>query len=312
MPTGTQTIREDMVAWISKNQVKNTKATYGTYARKYKTFCEEQNLPIEDPAVISMFLREGMEKRNLSATTLNDVVASSISDIFRMEKIKPTHDPLVRETKKVIARLGKKGPGGKIPLPLKMLKKFVQISNPHRVNDIRDIFLFILMFGGLLRESEAAALKTEDVWVVDGNLYVVVKKSKTDQESISRTVVLAKSKTSSLCPTSWFNIYMKEREKLPGIYLFHNTSRPGHKLSAKRPNGVLKEWLKKIGVSEDDRKLYGSHSMRKGGATAAAKAKVRIHVLKRHGRWKSDAVFLYIVDDEGEKLSVSKAILGSD
>ena len=44
----------------------------------------------------------------------------------------------------------------------------------------------------------------------------------------------------------------------------------------------------------------------------AAKAKVRLHVLKRHGRWKSDAAVLCIVDDEGEKLSVSKAILGSD
>ena len=32
----------------------------------------------------------------------------------------------------------------------------------------------------------------------------------------------------------------------------------------------------------------------------AAKAKVRLHVLKRHGRWKSDAAVLCIVDDEGE------------
>ena len=146
-----------MVAWISKHQVENTKKTYSTYARKYKVFCEERKLPLEDPAVISQFLREGMEKQNLSASTLNDVVACSISDIFRMDKVKPTHDPLVRETKKVIARLAKKGPGGKTPLPLKMLEEFVQNVNPHRTNDIRDILLFIIMFGGLLRESEAVA-----------------------------------------------------------------------------------------------------------------------------------------------------------
>ena len=299
-----------MVAWISKHQVENTKKTYSTYARKYKIFCEERKLPLEDPAVISQFLREGMEKQNLSASTLNDVVACSISDIFRMDKVKPTHDPLVRETKKVIARLAKKGPGGKTPLPLKMLEEFVQNVNPHRTNDIRDILLFIIMFGGLLRESEAVALKNTDVWVVEGNLYIFVEKSKMDQTRIGYTVVLAGSTTSSLCPTSWFNIYKKEREKLPGEYLFHNTSYPGRKLSAKRPNCLLKEWLKKIGVSEEDRKLYGSHSMRKGGATAAARAKVRLHVLKRHGRWRSDAVYLYIVDDEEEIVAVSKAILG--
>ena len=33
---------------------------------------------------------------------------------------------------------------------------------------------------------------------------------------------------------------------------------------------------------------------------------------KMHGRWRSDAVYLYIVDDEEEIVAVSKAILGFD
>ena len=47
-----------------------------------------------------------------------------------------------------------------------------------------------------------------------------------------------------------------------------------------------------------------------GGASAAAKAKVRIHLLKRHGRWRSEAVYMYIVDAPEEQLGVSQAILG--
>ena len=58
-----------------------------------------------------------------------------------------------------------------------------------------------------------------------------------------------------------------------------------------------------------DPKPYGSHSLRRGGATAAAEHKVRMHVLKRHGRWLSDSVYLYVVDDLEEQLSVSATIL---
>jgi hypothetical protein len=35
-----------------------------------------------------------------------------------------------------------------------------------------------------------------------------------------------------------------------------------------------------------------------------------MHVIKRHGRWASDAVYLYIVDGIEEQLGVSAAVLG--
>jgi len=63
----------------------------------------------------------------------------------------------------------------------------------------------------------------------------------------------------------------------------------------------VKRWLKRIGVNP---KEYGSHSLRRGGTTAAAK-NVPTHLLKRHGRWRSDAVFLYIEDDLAQQLSVT-------
>ena len=44
---------------------------------------------------------------------------------------------------------------------------------------------------------------------------------------------------------------------------------------------------------------------------AAVAAHVRIHVLKHHGHWKSDTVYLYIVDGPEEQLGVSQAVLGS-
>ena len=54
-------------------------------------------------------------------------------------------------------------------------------------------------------------------------------------------------------------------------------------------------------------KLFGLHSLRSGGATAAANAGVNDRLFKRHGRWRSDkAKDGYVKDNLEALLSVSK------
>jgi hypothetical protein len=66
--------------------------------------------------------------------------------------------------------------------------------------------------------------------------------------------------------------------------------------------------LKKLRSRPDvDASLYGSHSLRKEGCIAAAKAGVEITLLKRHGNWKSDAVFTHIKNSLKERLSFIEA-----
>ena len=79
------------------------------------------------------------------------------------------------------------------------------------------------------------------------------------------------------------------------------------KLAKSAPCSLVKNWRARIKV---DPKGFDSHSLRRGGATAAAQAHVKMHVLKRHGRWLSDAVYMYIVDGPEEQLGVSQAVLG--
>ena len=55
--------------------------------------------------------------------------------------------------------------------------------------------------------------------------------------------------------------------------------------------------------------LFGLHSLRAGGASAAANAGVGDRLFKRHGRWKSDqAKDGYIKDNLESLLSVSKSL----
>ena len=54
---------------------------------------------------------------------------------------------------------------------------------------------------------------------------------------------------------------------------------------------------------------FGLHSLRAGGATTAANAKVPDHLFKRHGRWKSEnAKDGYVKDSIESRLEVSKRL----
>ena len=58
-----------------------------------------------------------------------------------------------------------------------------------------------------------------------------------------------------------------------------------------------------------DISVIGTHSLRSGGATAAANAGVPDRLFKRHGRWPSEsAEDRYVQDSLSSRLSVSKPL----
>ena len=64
--------------------------------------------------------------------------------------------------------------------------------------------------------------------------------------------------------------------------------------------------LESIGL---DKRKFGVHSLRAGGATAAANAGVPDRLFKRRGRWKSEtAKDGYVKDNLAERLTVTKNI----
>ena len=67
--------------------------------------------------------------------------------------------------------------------------------------------------------------------------------------------------------------------------------------------------LSKISQLGYDPTLFSMHSLRAGGATAAANAGVEDRLFKRHGRWKSEtAKDGYVKDSVERRLEVSKQL----
>lgn len=69
---------------------------------------------------------------------------------------------------------------------------------------------------------------------------------------------------------------------------------------------VKLEKLEAIGL---DKRQYGLHSLRSGGASAAALAGVPDRMFKRHGRWRSgNAKDGYVKDSLTNRLLVSQSL----
>ena len=67
--------------------------------------------------------------------------------------------------------------------------------------------------------------------------------------------------------------------------------------------------LAKITQLGMDPELFGMHSLRAGGATAAANAGVPDRLFKRHGRWRSEsAKDGYVRDSVDKRLVFSKSL----
>ena len=70
--------------------------------------------------------------------------------------------------------------------------------------------------------------------------------------------------------------------KKSNSYKLRNTMKP---LSYTRAREIILSALEEIGL---DKKSFGLHSLRSGGATAAAAAGINDRIFQKHGRWKSD------------------------
>ena len=293
--------------WVREKQPDNTSKTYGSYARKYLAFCEQRGLSPVSDASLGAYMYYGLKHEKLGRVTLTSVIPSAVADIYRFDSAHtPTDSGLVREMKRTIIRETKPSKG-KLPVTVPHLKKMVGLVKPTE-ESIRDMFMMIVMFMGFLRESELSKLKTSDVWVetLEGKevLFIYIEQKKNDQGRFGHTVVLEGEPTSPICPVSWFRAHKKVRRS--PTHIFHHVWKSAKSLAHDYPNTVLKRMVAAIGLRPEP---YGSHSLRRGGASAAANAGITAHVIARHGDWHSDAVFVYITDALAQRLSVGRAIM---
>ena len=193
----------------------------------------------------------------------------------------------------------------------KMYNKFFCIEN---IYNQRTICACLLSYAGFLRISELLNLRRCDIQFFPTHISLFIEKSKTDVYRDGSRLVIAKT-ASRLCPVKNLELYLlwtgiKEDSD---EYLFRNLVKVGEThIFRTTDNPMSYTRMRELFIDTfspfvDDIRNYGLHSLRSGGATAAANLGVSDRIFKRHGRWRSDcAKDGYVRDDLTERLLVSQ------
>ena len=307
-----------MQAWARSHDIQNTVKTYSSYQKDFIKFCAELGVPHYPASDVTVadYLIYLLEERKLARGTINDVATSAIADLHRFDDdLNPQRSALVRNVNKAVVRLTD-APKEKYPLMADTLKKIHDALDMSKFIDIRDYFMFLLCYKGLLRQSECSQLGPRTVWIdtidVKGVptlvLFIFVKKKKNDQEKYGHTIVLGADDEKWKCPLTLFTLYnnaVKRRKPNNRTGFFFREKGVQSRLCNSHVNSRLKAACLAAGISVA---RFSSHCLRTGGVTAAIAAGIELRLVAKHGDWKSSAIFRYIKDNFAELLSVSKAL----
>jgi site-specific recombinase XerD len=163
--------------------------------------------------------------------------------------------------------------------------------------DRRDRALMLLGFAAALRRSELVALRFEGVRFEEEGLVLTLRRSKTNQEGRRETVAVAYGSEPTTCPVRAVRAWLAAAGLVAGPLFVGLTPQGGLRtapLGDRMVAHVLKRRCKAAGI---DPAQVAGHSLRRGFATAAARAKKPDRMIKRHGRWKSTAMLERYIED---------------
>jgi hypothetical protein len=207
----------------------------------------------------------------------------------------------------------------KRPVDTMMLVKIVRLfaHADASLSDLRTALVFVLGFAGFFRSEELRNIKIGHVNVASDFSFfrISIPKSKADQLRQGREVLIAAT-GGETCPLMLLLRYMNV-SKVSGVdalLLQGLVNRKGFGmccngkgLSYNAVRAMVRKGLKSIG---ENPAFFGTHSLRAGGASAAAMARVSDRLLQAHGRWaRSSSKNMYVVDAVNDRLNVTRRIM---
>ena len=296
--------------------LKKYSGAFGRWKRWAASRQEVPTLPAK-PIHVALYLSY-LAQSARTAAPLEEAV-NALSWVHRMATVEDiTTHPIVVQVLAGAKRLLAHKTTKKEPITPEHLSLLVQKFGPKDASlaDVRALSICLLGFAAFLRFDELSKLRLCDVTIHGDHMELFIESSKTDQLRQGARVVIARTNT-DLCPVTMLERYMSmahitcvssESFLFRGIVNTKNGSRlrDNGGLSYTTVREAVLEKLQAIGL---DKRQYGLHSLRAGGASAAANAGVPDRMFKRHGRWRSEnAKDGYVKDSFTSRLQVSKAI----
>lgn len=313
---GLKDLANALPATIIRSKASSTTTKYLGGFRRWKLWATEQKLATFPASTIhvALYLQHlGQSKGSKAAI---EEAVNALSWAHSMAGLpSPTTDPFIHTVLDGLKRSLAKPVNKKEPFTSDMLRSIVEDAlEDGSLTSIRLATICVIAYAGFLRYSEVSNIRLRDIVFYPDYLSIKITESKNDQLRQGDQVLIARS-GSTTCPLAMLDRYMKVAGITQGSeeHLFRGitggksqTLRTSGSLSYTRFSELLKQKLRDLGYPPVE---FSPHSLRSGGATAAAAADVPDRVFKRHGRWRSEkAKDGYVKDTLEKRLSVTKNI----
>ncbi|XP_078665737.1 integrase/recombinase xerD homolog [Branchiostoma floridae x Branchiostoma belcheri] len=291
---------------------------YRTAFNKWREFASRYTEVVAFPALplhVALYLMELIQSSS-SFSTVEKAAFGIRWAHLQAGLTSPTEEAVVKNVLNAAKRLLGKPVVKKEVITPDILAKIVQkYAHLDDLSNIRSLTLMLISYAGFLRYSEISNIKCCDISFSDNHASIFLQSSKTDQYRDGSLIPIARTGKET-CPVNMLLRYCKVADidfasdsfLLRGIIKTKSGSklRSSGKLSYTRARELVLGMLKTV-VSDVSR--FGLHSLRAGGASAAANAGIPERLFKRHGRWMSDkAKDGYVKDKLQERLAVSMAL----
>ncbi|XP_033752191.1 uncharacterized protein LOC117335995 [Pecten maximus] len=278
-------------------------------------FEEENIFPIK-PFHMCIYL-SFLVKNNANIGSLSDAMYGVKWAHDIVGKISPTMSLLVRNVFEGAKRLLAKPVKKKQAVTISILQNvYDKVFDKNNLYNQRTITMCLLSYAGFMRSAEVLALRRSDIQIRASHMEIFVEHSKTDVYRDGSWIIVSRICGSRLCPVGNFELYLKLASIVDDSegFVFRNLTRLNtdtyvlRKLNKPMTYSRFREiFMETFSSVVPDIKKFGLHSLRAGGASAAANAGIPDRLFKRHGRWKSEtAKDGYIEDNFRERLNVSR------
>jgi len=221
--------------------------------------------------------------------------------------------PVVKQLLDAAKRILARPPTRMKPLSIDQVQSLLTRLGGGTVADLQLAALLALGFFGFLRWDDLHHLSVDSLNFGVSHVAIFLGRRKNDQFRKGSWVFIARSSTPP-CPVGVVEKFLRIGGHRKGSKLFRrvqSTKRGVYlrdqPMSYSRAKELLRKELKREGL---DSSLFGIHSLRSGGASAAAALGVPDRLFQRHGGWRSEkARNNYVEESLDSLLLVSQSIL---
>lgn len=298
-----------VAAYVSNGLAENTKRAYAADLRHFKRWggCVPAT-----PAMVARYMVSCA--KTFKVSTLTRRLAAIAHAHAALGRVSPTQSSLVRATMRGIKRVHGMQQAQAKPVTLAMRRTLLRRQAGFSdARDARDRALLLVGFSGGFRRSELVRIQVADLAFSRAGVTITLRRSKTDQQGLGRTVALPYSR-GPLCAVKglkrWLEILRHEREDADSQPLFRRVDQYGQvglALGDAAVGSILRDRMLACGLKSDG---FSAHSLRAGLVTAAAQAGASTWAIQRQTGHRSEStVHRYIRGMSPFKMNASRTAL---